>query len=442
MDVSEAVRVSLRNVAKHGDTDIFPFPFERNLFFDRADECRTLLLDLHAHFDQYLATYPPVTIESLTQVGYTGFRWATQIEPFWNAYYLALVVAVADQIESVRIPKEDRVVFSYRFGWNEAEAKLFEDLTWRDYRRRAIELSRDAQFVVLTDVSNFYHSVYHHNIDNALTRLPDPGDIPYRLRKLLFHFAKNVSYGLPIGGPASRILSELSLDSVDQNLFRRRIPFCRYSDDFALFCSSKSQAYEVLVFLSGKLFNEGLVLQKNKTRIISADEFRETSAFLDPADAGAGVVEATDEQKLLRISIRFDPYSANPDVDYELLKAAVREVDIVGILGREVAKAAIDPTVTRQAINAIRALDKFAQDGAIRTLLAPANLGVLLPVFSTVMRSIRGLYEELEPSTRAFIDQSLINIYENDSHLYRSKPQLFFASARGFIQCTQGRDSD
>jgi Reverse transcriptase (RNA-dependent DNA polymerase) len=417
MDISEAIRLSLKNIAKHGDTDIFPFPIERNLFFDRPDECRNLLLEVHKHFDRHLATYPPVTIESLTQVGYTGFRWATQIEPFWNAYYLALVVAIADQIESIRIPKEEGIVFSYRFGWNEDEAKLFENVTWRDYRRRAIELSREAEFVVLTDVSNFYHSIYHHNIDNALTRLPDPDDYPHRLKRLLFHFSKNVSYGLPIGGPASRILAELSLDSVDQNLFRRRIRYCRYADDLTLFCASKSEAYEILVFLSEKLFNEGLVLQKYKTRILSADEFRETSAFLDPKDGGADVVEATDEQKLLHISIRFDPYSPNAEEEYEALKAAVRQVDIVGILGREVAKAAIDPTVTRQAINAIRALDEFGRDGAIRTLLDPTNLNVLLPVFSTVMRAVRGLYEELPASTKGFVDQSLVNIYEKGSHL-------------------------
>jgi len=294
---------------------------------------------------------------------------------------------------------------------------LFQNITWQDYRRRAIELSRNFEFVVLTDVANFYHSIYHHNIYNALSRLADARDYPHRLERLLFHFSKNVSYRLPIGGPASRILAELSLDSVDQNLFRRRIPYCRYADDFTLFCASKSEAYEILVFLSEKLFNEGLVLQKNKTRILSADEFRETSAFLDPKDDGADVVEATDEQKLLRISIRFDPYSPNAEEEYEALKAAVREVDIVGILGREVAKATIDPTVTRQAISAIRALDQFGRDGAIRTLLDPTNLSVLLPVFSTVMRAVRGLYDELHTSTKNFVDQSLINIYENDSHL-------------------------
>jgi len=45
MDISEAIRLSLKNIAKHGDTDIFPFPFEKNLFFDRPDECQEILQD-------------------------------------------------------------------------------------------------------------------------------------------------------------------------------------------------------------------------------------------------------------------------------------------------------------------------------------------------------------------------------------------------------------
>lgn len=416
MNIEEAIRISLKNIAKHGDTDIFPFPFEKDLFFDRPTEARDLLLGLHQKFEAYLASNPPFTIESLTQVGYTGFRWATQIDPFWNAYYLALVTSLADQIEGVRVPESEAVIFSYRFGWNEDEAKLFRNVTWRDYRHRAIELSRNAEFVVLTDVSNFYNRIYHHRIENALMRLPTPGDLPRRIMRLLSHFSKNVSYGLPIGGPASRILAELALDSVDQNLFRRRISFCRYADDFTLFCSSKSDAYKTLVFLSEKLFNEGLVLQKNKTRIVSAEEFRETSAFLDPKDETGELIEATDEQKLLHISIRFDPYSPTAEEDYENLRIAVREVDIVGILGREVAKTAIDPAVTKQAINAIRALDPFARDGAIRTLLNPSNLDVLLPVFALVMRAVRGVYEDLETRTKQFVDEALIGTYESKSH--------------------------
>ena len=122
------------------------------------------------------------------------------------------------------------------------------------------------------------------------------------------------------------ILAELALSPVDEHLVRRKIKFCRYADDYTIFCDSKSEAYKTLVLLAEKLFNEGLVLQKTKTRIVSAEEFRETVSFLDLDILGRSM---TDEQRLLNIAIRFDPYSPTAEEDYERLKSAVQEVDII-----------------------------------------------------------------------------------------------------------------
>jgi len=93
MKIETAIEAALRNVALHGDTDIFPFPFENLIFSDRVSESRAVLENIHADYSKWLSTYPPQTITTLTQVGYTGFRWATMIDPFWNAYYLALVIS-------------------------------------------------------------------------------------------------------------------------------------------------------------------------------------------------------------------------------------------------------------------------------------------------------------------------------------------------------------
>ncbi len=417
MDFDIAIGASLRNIAKHGDTDIFPFPFETHIFFDRLDDCKDLIWKLHRNFDDYLASYPPFTIVTLTQVGYTGFRWATQIEPFWNAYYLALLISIADQIEHERIPESENAVFSYRYEWKDMEAKIFKDSTWRHYRAEALKLSRQFNFVIATDIADFYPRIYHHRVENALHRLPSPGEEANRIMKLLSRFSKDVSYGLPIGGPASRILAELALAPVDEHLFRRRIKFCRYADDYSIFCNSKSEAYKILVLLSEKLFNEGLILQKQKTRILSSTEFQETVGFLDPRTAEGGFDSPTEEQKLLNISIRFDPYSPTAEEDYERLKAAVNEVDIIGILAREVAKTAIDPTVAKQAINAIRALNPVAREGAIRTILDSSNLDVLSPVFVMIMRAVRGVYDDLSDAGKQFVDKALSALYESHSHL-------------------------
>jgi hypothetical protein len=158
-----------------------------------------------------------------------------------------------------------------------------------------------------------------------------------------------------------------------------------------------------------------LSLQKNKTKIITTEEFRETARMLDPANQQDPL--AAEEQKLLNISLRYDPYSDTADDDYEALKSAVKDVDIIGILGREVSKTTIDATVTKQAINAIYALEPHEKYGAISTLLEEDNLTVLSPVFVLVMRAIKGVYDDIPDYGKDFIDEQLVALYESESQL-------------------------
>jgi hypothetical protein len=424
MHIDDAITAALRNVAEHGDTDIFSFPFENLLFRDRLPEAAKLIKAIYEKPDHWLAVYPPETMRSLTQVGYAGFRWATLVDPFWNAYYLALVLSIADKIESVRVPEADRTVFSYRFQWQDENAKIFKDSTWIDFRTRCLSLSDTYPVVVQTDISDFYPRIYHHRIENALQRLPGVGDQPNRVMELLKRFSQNVSYGLPVGGPASRILAELSLDGVDKLLNRRGVRFCRYADDYAIFCADKAEAYRTLVFLSEKLANEGLVLQKRKTRILSAHEYQETAQLLDPAEAANAF--ATEEQKLLGISLRFDPYSPTAEEDYEELKGAIQEIDIIGILGREIAKTTIDSTVVKQAVQAILVLDPAQRLQAVRMLLDGENVMTLAPVFVTVMRVVREIYASSADVGRARIDESLCKLWTERSPLLSVEVNLSY----------------
>lgn len=171
------------------------------------------------------------------------------------------------------------------------------------------------------------------------------------------------------------------------------------------------------MLLAEKLFNEGLVLQKSKTKILPAAQYIETTHLLGPTNEGSTEVNHSEEQKLLNISVRFDPYSPTAEEDYERLKAAVSEVDILGILGREVGKTTIDMAVTRHAINSIRVLDSGARYGAIQTLLEPTNLDVLAPVFPIVMRTVRSVFSDLPADGKQFVNEALVRIYEGHPHL-------------------------
>ncbi|MBK8286411.1 MAG: RNA-directed DNA polymerase [Ahniella sp.] len=120
--------------------------------------------------------------------------------------------------------------------------------------------------MILCDISDFYSRIYHHRVENALKWLNVKPDVVKRIVEVLQVFSGTVSYGLPVGGPASRLLAEISLNSVDKLLRGEGIRFCRFVDDYRIFCDSKEEAYQRLIFLSEKLFNEGLSLQKDQDK--------------------------------------------------------------------------------------------------------------------------------------------------------------------------------
>ena len=109
---------ALTNILRHGDTDIFPFPIENHVFFDRKSEIISCLEELHASFGDFLSRYSPTHESSLIPISYSGFRWATQLDPIWNAYFLSCVISIAQDIETARIPLENNIVFSYRYKYD------------------------------------------------------------------------------------------------------------------------------------------------------------------------------------------------------------------------------------------------------------------------------------------------------------------------------------
>lgn len=418
--MKDSFRKALLNIIKHGDTDIFPFPFERYLFEDKIEETIKILCKYHSNLEEAISKSPPLTIVQLCQVGYFGFRQGTMIEPFWNAYFLGLIISIADEIEKKRINEEDKKVYSYRYQWQKSKSSLFKELNWIDYKKQCIEYSNNYAFVLQTDISSFYPRINHHKLENEIIRVTTE-DTKKRIMILLSQFSGTISYGLPVGGPASRILSELALNQTDLHLKTRGIEFCRYVDDYTIFCKDESEAYKTLVLLSEKLSNDQLILQKEKTKIMSSQEYREIHKFLDPKPSEEAI---DDEQKLLNISIRFDPYSDTAIEDYEDLKEAIREIDIISILSREVNKTRIDQTITKQAVKSIKVLPLESQTKAIKILIDHDNLITLSPVFTTIIRAIRGVYEDLTDEAKDIIDDSLLGLFKTQNYLTKIEINL------------------
>ena len=393
LDNRDAFSLAVRNVARWGDTDVFPFPIENHILHDRPSDVVSLLEQIDADTRQALAVNPPLIESALSLVTYEGFRWVSQIDPVWNAYFLGLVLRIAPEIEQARIPETRRTVFSHRFNIDRENAALFSSHAWQEFVDRSDELAHEFDYVVTADIADFYGRLYHHRIENSLSDLSSDTKTVKGIVTLLKSFSGGTSYGLPVGGPAARLLSETALRRVDDLLTIKEIPFCRYADDYRLFAPSRQAAFRILRTLTETLLrHEGLTLQKNKTRVLRSKDYLRSPLFL-PEDSDELTPAERRERKFLRLSLRYDPYSPNAEEDYDRLSNDLREFDILQMLSDEVAKSRVNVAVIRRLSQALRLLNRDIQNAAVDTILK--SLEMLSPALPVVLRVLADVYPNL-----------------------------------------------
>ena len=418
-----AMKIAAKNIASFGDTDIFPFPTENHIFFDKSKEVCAVLRGVDKEFEASLLKMPVLTAKELATVGYSGFRQGTQIDPVWNAYLLALVATIGEDIEARRV--SSNVVFSYRYKPDHDTGALFDKtIGWQQFQLAAKQKAEAHAYVLRCDISDFYPRIYHHRLENALRRATDRADIVNRIRDLVSAIAAGPSYGLPVGGPAARLLSELLLNSVDRLLVAEGISFIRFVDDYLIFAESRERAHSALIRLSELLLtNEGLSLQKAKTRILTSAEFLATSDFAESADDESS--NDTQARTFRRLRIHYDPYSPTAEADYKALAIELSKFDIVGMLGRELAKSRIDEGLTRRLVAAIKLLRAPAQNDAMRSMLD--SLDLLYPIFPSVMQLCRSLLPNLQPDVETGLYAALRKLIASDSYITQVPANLAFA---------------
>lgn len=278
--------------------------------------------------------------------------------------------------------------------------------------------------VLRCDISDFYPRIYHHRLENSLKNGTSNSETPRRIMSLISAIAEGPSYGLPVGGPSSRILSETLLNRVDRLLLSEGIKFCRFVDDYIIFANNKEDAHSSLIKLSNFLLsNEGLSLQKTKTKILSSAEFLATSDFTEAAE------EDSEEEKTVRtfrrLRVHYDPYSPTADDDYKKLSEELKKFDIVGMLGRELAKSRIDEGITRRLISAVKHLKPELQDEAALSILR--SLDLLYPIFPSVMLLCKNLLPNLGTGTKKILFDRIKELIQNDSYITQVPTNLAYA---------------
>jgi hypothetical protein len=181
----------------------------------------------------------------LAPAGPAGFRVTTKIHAFWSVYFNGLGIAIADALEDERDPR----VRSYRFKRDGGEELFDRSFSWRAFREATVAEAlgiADGAIVVQTDISSFYEHVSHHHIQNALNDLFPDGRMGNQINALVGKFSAGRSFGLPVGGQASRVLAELFLNAVDQKMTVGEFRWFRYVDDYVLIADSNADAYRAL----------------------------------------------------------------------------------------------------------------------------------------------------------------------------------------------------
>jgi len=362
MDTTKASKLAVQNALKEGFTDIFPRPFEvdllKNDFFSteiqKIVESRLksgALTGLKVHPIQHVL-YP--------KKDPFDFRRAALIQPIDTITYLALVLTIADDIESHRPKISNNRVFSYRL--KPKDGILFNHkYNFTAFEKHVSEKSKKPRTKVLVkcDIASFYDRLNLHRLESTLLGLSIDKSKVKLVNELLLFWANRDSYSLPIGGNASRILAEAALISVDDYLLSHNINFCRFVDDYRFFAPDIKSAHAWLTLFVERLFLEGLSINPAKTSLEDV-----ASRRISPTNQHTAASNAATKKDLLPIRLIVGYTGIIPTKFRELSEKEAEELkdeDLTSILKRLMDQVIVLPDEIRRYLRTLVAQSAYTK---------------------------------------------------------------------------------
>jgi hypothetical protein len=296
----ESLEFAKEHIQKFYASDFFPKAIEYEALWHSWDEVKAELKSKNVNKFWVL---PPHTATSLKPKG--TFRVVHQLEPLDAIIYTALAYSIANKIEASRVPKDQNIACSYRFDLKDgsffASGNGFEAFT-----NKSEELANTFDFVLVTDITDFYNQIYLHRLNNAIEFAssglkPIADDIEQFLSKL----NNKASQGVPVGPAASIIMSEAILIDIDNFIIGKGLIHTRYVDDYRIFSNTEESLVEILEELTLYLYeNHRLTLSSDKTLLV------ESSKYIDEILHNQYEMEKIELYKTLEV---FNPYSGEAE---------------------------------------------------------------------------------------------------------------------------------
>ena len=383
---------------RHGDTDIFPVPFEYQALKDRWPE----LLSTWTQRRNFSGLPPRAHAAWPVPKGPEGFRIAHQLDPLDTLVYTALVYEMGRTVERAR--QRRNVACAYRFRPT-AEGDFFpRDNGWSTYTSRSRKLARTHDFVLQLDIADFYNQIYHHRLAGALETAGMTKERAENVEAYLGRFTAWQSQGIPVGPSASSLLAECCLVDVDKLLRTMGFPFVRYIDDFRIFGPSRAKLLHVLHEVTKLLYtNHRLAVQGGKTQIRSTEAFVARN-LEDPRRMFEVEVEGRLEELVDQI---------NDETGYELTLDDVSEDEVA----EEVEKC-LD-SLFRESIRAVsprlgtvrfvlREGSRVGSESVAK--LVVENLEALAPIIGDVSRYLRRTVPTMTPTECRELGKALLRV--------------------------------
>lgn len=162
---------------------------------------------------------------------------------------------------------------------------------WQKIEQRSISLALDYKYVIHSDITDCYGSIYTHSISWALhtkkvAKKTENRDNDSLIGVVIDNHLQDMSHGqtngIPQGSTLMDFISEIVLGYVDLLLVEKLsalhiedYKILRYRDDYRIFTNDSFEAEQITKYLSEILFSLGLRLNAHKT--IAADDIIKSS---------------------------------------------------------------------------------------------------------------------------------------------------------------------
>lgn len=413
----EALEFARLHITKYYDSDFFPKPREFDALWHSWDDVKS---ELSTKNVQKLWTTPPRVFPVPKPSG--DFRVVHQLEPLDAIVYTALSYEIAEAVEAARVPEVDKVACSYRLKPD--NGNFFAGGSgYPDFTEKTEFLANQHQYVLVTDIADFYNQIYLHRLSNAVeyadASLKAVGD---DIEKFITNLNAKSSQGIPVGPAASVVMAEAVLMDVDNFVINQAVPHTRYVDDFRIFGSSAEQLRRVQQDLTLYLYqNHRLTFNGAKTYIMNAKEYLKQKLHNPFAE------EKIELFKSIEI---FNPYTEDV-TEFEIEVPGAKELlvnRLTHIINRILKYKKVDLGLARSAIR--RARQYGVPD--LAELIIP-NLDLFAPVINDV-----ALYLE-EITNDEFIDQwrekfgELVTSNVLDAYIVRFWMGWYLAAHSGYL---------